>query len=129
MSEEQTPYEAVEKELKLSKVETNAKIGKMYYQCQNDSAGYPNGMAYWPEMHSTQKYSETLTALDLIERMAEKGMITINVPMGLGENPEWGAGECKELFDHFESNRQKELDEFNEKMKEIHAAMKSFNAG
>lgn len=117
--------EAVENPLVLSKVETNAQIGRLYYQCLNDAAGYPNGMAYWPEMPSNYKYMETLTAIDLIERLAKKGMITINVPMGVGDRPEWGKGECKELMDYFESNHQKELDEFNEKLAGMKAFLKS----
>jgi hypothetical protein len=100
----------------MSKVETNAKIGRMYYQCINDAAGYPNGMAYWAELKASEKYHFTLTAISMLEIAAEQGLVTINEPFGLGEKPDFGKGECKELMDHFESTGAQELKDLEERI-------------
>lgn len=108
------------------KAETNARIGRLYYQALNDAAGYPNGMAYWPEMEPRHKYFETATALDFIEMLVKEGLITVNKPMGLGPSPRWNEGECLELLEHFQANQAKELQEFTERLEHLKAKL---NAG
>jgi hypothetical protein len=103
----------------MSKMEDNIKVGRLYYQALNDAAGYPNGMAYWPDMASKDKYYYTVTALDFLKMVEQQGFITINKPLGLGEKATWGEGECKELMDQFEVTREKELEEFNQRLEAL----------
>lgn len=113
----------------MSNAEINARIGRTYYQAMTDAAGYPNGMAYWPDLTSQDKYHYTCTGLGFLEMLVSMGTITINQPVGLGESPKWGEGECKELMDYFDANRAKEKQEFEERVAHINARLNKNKAG
>lgn len=103
------------------KTETNAKLGRLYFQVLNDAQGYPNGMPYWPEMTPGQKYHYAMTALDFIDFLVKEGYITLNKPIGVGEYPRFNEGECKELMDHFKENQVKELEGFQKRLDDLKA--------
>jgi hypothetical protein len=103
----------------LSNAEINARIARIYYQALTDAAGYPNGMPYWPEMSSNDKYHYGATALDFLRMMQDEGLITLNVPMGFGEIGVWGQGECKALMDHFDAKGPEELEAFNKLLAQL----------
>lgn len=103
------------------KTKTNALIGRLMYRTQTDAAGYPNGMPYWPEMPANNKYFYAAMGVQFIEMLAEKGLITINRPLGFGDNAMAGQGECQALVDFYTETGQKELEEFQERLAKIKA--------
>lgn len=102
--------------------ENNAQVGQIYYQELNDAAGYPNGMAYWPELPVNEKYHHAATGMSFLQTMEKAGFITINKPIGFGENPKWGEGECQALLDLYKAKQEDELREFETKLARLRAA-------
>lgn len=108
----------------MSKAETNARVGRIYYQALTDAQGYPNGMAYWPDLEPQSKYHITAESLDFLRMLQEEGLIEIKADIGFSSDSKWGEGDCKALIDHFESTDKEEKEAFEKRLAEMRALYK-----
>lgn len=104
----------------------NYKIGRLMYMATTDAAGYPNGMAYWPEMSDSEKYYYCCLGIDLLEKVHDSldGIVVQDESVFGLRKSRWGEGECKALMDYIESVREEELDDFNGRVSALQAAFK-----
>lgn len=104
----------------MKKAEVNADIGRIFYQAETDAAGYPNGMPYWPEMKSGDKYYYALLALDFLDKLQRAGFtIAYEHPFGLDEKSVFGEGDCKDLMEELDRRAPGELEEFHKMLEQI----------
>jgi len=107
------------------RAELNARIGRLYYMALTDAAGYPNGMPYWPEMTPAEKYYETVTALDFLEKLTREKIITVPDTIGLRKPVMYDQGDCKALLDYFTEVYEKEKAEFEERIAQMNASYRA----
>lgn len=116
----------------MSRVETNYRLGRLFYMMMTDAAGYPNGMAYWEEMSAQDKYYYCMNAVDFLRKVERDMEISIgtadggNFDYGVGDSM-YGQGDCKALMDYIESVQEKEMKDFETRISSIQAVVKKYN--
>lgn len=103
-----------------TKAERNARAGRLYYNALTDAAGYPNGMAYWADLPTSEKYYLTMIGLSFLEYMEAEGFIKVTAD--IGAKGEFGKGDCAALMQHFEETMAAERAALDRRIEALKAA-------